>query len=193
MLGQTNMATTETAMKASRRSKSATASKRSPKKGMAPVSASRSPGRRAGFLDLPAEIRNDIYRQVLVQEEPVDFPLSTSSDRPNLSAALLATCRQINEEAAQILYGDNRFVLRRDFRERGKLHENPWSEIGWKDNYSFISRLGAQNVANIRDLKLGLRDGTQLKNDWNDLHRCVNDKVSSDSLLSLVAVLSKLG
>ena len=177
LLFWTNQATPESAMKAST---STPTKKQSSKKRTAPAVASSSMTERAGFLDLPPEIRNDIYRLVLVQEEFVDFPLGGPTDRPNLSAALLATCRQISEEAAQILYGDNKFVLRRDFRERGKLHENPWSEIGWKDNYAFLSRMGPHNVANIRNLKLGLRDGTHIKNDWDDLHRCVNDKVSSE-------------
>lgn len=47
----------------------------------------------AGFLDLPAELRNDIYRMVFVTERPtINF---AQPDNLSRSAALLRTCRQV--------------------------------------------------------------------------------------------------
>lgn len=47
----------------------------------------------AGFLDLPAELRNDIYRLAFVTERPtINFALPDNLSR---TAALLRTCRQV--------------------------------------------------------------------------------------------------
>ena len=47
----------------------------------------------AGFLDLPAELRNDIYRMIFVTERPtINF---AQPDNLSRSAALLRTCRQV--------------------------------------------------------------------------------------------------
>ena len=82
----------------------------------------------AGFLDLPAgknlkprcicigkadnkiELRNDIYRLAFVTKDTVDFGNPSNCQR---SAAFLATCRQVHDEATSILYSENRFVFRR--------------------------------------------------------------------------------
>ena len=70
------------------------------------------------FLDLPAELRNHIYRILLVsrlipalrklcvRNHCSDYALPTLPIHP----ALLATCRQIHEEATPLLYGENTFT-----------------------------------------------------------------------------------
>lgn len=77
------------------------------------------------FLDLPTELRGIIYGLCLVADHIV-VPNPTkwerndlrkklteraSQDVPQLSVALLGTCRKIHEEAAVVLYGRNRFRL----------------------------------------------------------------------------------
>lgn len=47
----------------------------------------------AGFLDLPAELRNYIYREVFVTERPLRFSSPSSFSR---SSALLRTCKQVH-------------------------------------------------------------------------------------------------
>lgn len=61
--------------------------------------------RKSRLLALPAELRNAIYSLVLV--EPSDIVISTKhySQPP----ALLATCRQVREEASSLYYSLNRF------------------------------------------------------------------------------------
>lgn len=65
---------------------------------------------RCRLLDLPAEIRNCIYRYALAPTGSVAL-ISTRSKRfatkPILAPALLATCHQINKEASEILYSEN--------------------------------------------------------------------------------------
>jgi hypothetical protein len=59
------------------------------------------------FLDLPGEIRNQIYHQLIVLPSlSVPKPLN---DHP-IYPEILHTCRKIHEEARQILYGCNTFI-----------------------------------------------------------------------------------
>ncbi|TVY13286.1 hypothetical protein LARI1_G009292 [Lachnellula arida] len=59
------------------------------------------------FLDLPGEIRNQIYRQLLLVP-------SLSTPRllgdPPIYPSILSTCHKIHSEALQILYGINTFL-----------------------------------------------------------------------------------
>lgn len=59
------------------------------------------------FLDLPGEIRNEIYKELLLIH-----PHSTRrilGDRP-IYPQILIVCRKVHKEASQILYGENTFL-----------------------------------------------------------------------------------
>ena len=71
------------------------------------------PSRALGFLDLPGEIRNRIYRMTLTtewafKEEPY---ARRSQSRYELSPAILRANRQIHREARDILYDENLWVF----------------------------------------------------------------------------------
>jgi hypothetical protein len=70
------------------------------------------------FFTLPREIRNDIYRRVLVVAHPLFLFQDTGSrvetfapDRPFRWPALLYTNRQVHDEASAVLYGLNHFTF----------------------------------------------------------------------------------
>lgn len=64
------------------------------------------PGRGVSFLDLPAEIRNQIYKDTLI----FDFTIAIEAYKPYLrDTALLFTSKQIRAEALPIYYGANTF------------------------------------------------------------------------------------
>ena len=74
--------------------------------------------RLVGFLDLPAELRTQIYELALVSREHIDllsFASPRTYQRPfqttKLSPAILQTCKQVYEEASDVLYGLNTFYL----------------------------------------------------------------------------------
>lgn len=56
------------------------------------------------FLDLPFEIREQIYCHLLIL-----LPSATNNDGPLLHPAILSTCHQIHHEALPILYTKNTF------------------------------------------------------------------------------------
>ncbi|KAK4614235.1 hypothetical protein CLAFUW4_08767 [Fulvia fulva] len=60
------------------------------------------------LLELPAELRNTIYRYTLCAEEEI----AITSDSNNChQPALLRTCRQVRQEAAPIYYHENEITI----------------------------------------------------------------------------------
>ncbi|USW59480.1 hypothetical protein Slin15195_G127990 [Septoria linicola] len=103
---------------------------------------------KASFVDLPAELRNQIYQYCLVTHERLEFrpvhrPGATSSSAPENVVILcepvfpvpqiLQSCRHVRDEASAILYGENTFHI-----------TNP-DCIGWV----FFRQIG-QNIRHIR-------------------------------------------
>lgn len=64
-------------------------------------------GRGFPFLELPGEVRNRIYRLLLVENPPICIPC----DPEIVAVHLLRVCRQIHEEAIPILYQENTIGL----------------------------------------------------------------------------------
>ncbi|KAK5677261.1 hypothetical protein LTS10_010450 [Elasticomyces elasticus] len=66
------------------------------------------------FLDLPAELRNQVYEELLpTVETKWNYPLGEErvNNTAKASTAFMATCRQVHEEAASILYAvDSHFA-----------------------------------------------------------------------------------
>lgn len=61
------------------------------------------------FLDLPPEIRNNIYEHALVEKEPI--ALDQEQGTYPAIPGLLSVCRQIRNEASAIWYMSNDFVF----------------------------------------------------------------------------------
>lgn len=64
------------------------------------------------FLDLSGEIRNKIYKYLLVLDEPIDLlghGLRTRSGRINLTSQVLRANKQVYLEGRGILYSENKF------------------------------------------------------------------------------------
>lgn len=67
------------------------------------------------FLDLPAELRNDIYSLILPTSD--SFGVNDLATKPHFpvvskkSTSMLRTCRQIHAETTPILYGSNTFHI----------------------------------------------------------------------------------
>lgn len=59
------------------------------------------------FLDLPPELRNMVYRELLSIKEP-----SAAGSSPTCHPQILRASKEVNEEASGILYGDNVIEIR---------------------------------------------------------------------------------
>ena len=116
---------------------------------------------RAGFLDLPAELRNDIYRQVFVADGSLNFDTARNFSR---SAAFLRTCRQVYEEGKSILYSENNFLFVRMTKRSGSFWEGEWNEVGFKAVRRFLKMIGPTNTGLLRHAALLLEDATPCLN-----------------------------
>ena len=61
------------------------------------------------LFTIPGELRNAIYRYVLVEDEQDEIQIDDSN---HVQPALLRTNAQIREEASKIYYEENRFVVK---------------------------------------------------------------------------------
>ncbi|KAK8101254.1 uncharacterized protein PG998_007333 [Apiospora kogelbergensis] len=65
------------------------------------------------FGKLPSEVREEIFKQVLVHDQPISvlrgWSLVYIRDRPRLEAQLLRVCRDFYEVGVPVLYGSNTF------------------------------------------------------------------------------------
>jgi hypothetical protein len=109
------------------------------------------------FLQLPAEIRNGIYRYCLVVGEVYPRPKPEIDDRLNdrsefqkPQTQVFQLCRQILVEAAPLYFAENKFVL-----SHGEL---PWSHSTENLDLKPISRVAHQNLRSL-SVTLDIRDG----------------------------------
>jgi hypothetical protein len=120
------------------------------------------------FMDLPRELRDQIYREMLAHAGPVKiqqpkFHLAVRSV-PSLSVAILRTTKQIYEEALRIMFSDNHFVL----------DLNMITAIDWLASLptikisGFVNEIGLSKaiMTGYLRLELGLFDSTRLRQDF---------------------------
>ena len=119
------------------------------------------PRQAVGFMSLAAEIRNMIYKLVLVTDTPIDLSRATNFRR---SAALLRTCKAVYEEARQILYGWNSFRLERQFRSRARYYQSEWVEVGWKDVRRWLRAIGPVNISYLEHILIKFDDAMPSSN-----------------------------
>jgi len=115
----------------------------------------------AGFLNLPGELRNKIYRLILVDEKPFDFHSPSNFQH---SSALLRTCHQVHKEGSEILYSENKFMLERQNKVRGNYWTPVWTEVGFKDIRQFLHTIGPVNISHLRKVFLLCEDATPSAN-----------------------------
>ncbi|KAF2711806.1 hypothetical protein K504DRAFT_333623, partial [Pleomassaria siparia CBS 279.74] len=142
---------------------------------------------KTGFCDLPPELRNKVYRHVLVADDGFQLPTGKILSR---SAQFLRTCRLVHSEGCSILYGENNFSFDRNRTTRGPLWEPVPKEIGYKDARMFLKMIGPENLAYLRDVKLVLEDANPASTPYISSHedrRYLND----EHLIDFLRILSQ--
>ncbi|KAK2062920.1 hypothetical protein LY76DRAFT_536098 [Colletotrichum caudatum] len=75
------------------------------------------------LMKLPIEIRRKIYKEILVVKDPIRVRQGWSAvyprNRPMVGTGILRACRQVRNEAVDVLYGENTFLYL--LRETAKL------------------------------------------------------------------------
>lgn len=126
------------------------------------------------FLSLPRELRDIVYEQVLVLDEPIVCPTRPSprynysqlqTTLQKLHTDILLANKMIHREASSVLYGQNRFDLTKCTSEQISL---------------FVTQIGRHNLRHIRYVHInfpGIRDRGQ------------DDIVFSDDSAMILAVI----
>jgi len=141
------------------------------------------------FLRLPGELRTEVYRNIFFVPLNLLFPDTTGSrkfrscnhdlgeveESHPLSVSILQTCRQINEEAAPILYGPNIFaftshtVCKNCVRLQSQTNrQNPvpppmiQTDCGLQLMYTWLCVIGSTNRALIQIIHLAVEDAAYL-------------------------------
>ncbi|KAJ4010279.1 hypothetical protein NW752_004953 [Fusarium irregulare] len=110
------------------------------------------PPKKRGLLDLPGEIREEIYRGLLVSHKPIPvydgWKRVYQRERPGLDISILMVCKKVFDEAIGVLYGENTFLYRlRDKPTQShvitKIHELARSnayvpELGPRETYTTV-------------------------------------------------------
>lgn len=119
------------------------------------------------FLQLPPEIRNKVYRLLLVtkhRQQCIFADVNGTARRLNLcwgylpdmgdSLSLLVTFKMINQEASTVLYGNNRYL----FDDRPYTSgETGIPACDFTYLYSWMCRIGAENRRRLRWINLRFR------------------------------------
>lgn len=140
---------------------------------------------RAGFLDLPAELRNEVYRLAFVTGKWFNFGSPQEFER---SSAFLRTCRQVHDEGRSILYSENEFFFHRLNQSRGTYWVANWTEVGFKAVRKFVKMIGPTNLSLIRHVTLLFEDAVPSLNPHlktAEERRFVHDEVLMSILNSL--------
>ena len=93
------------------------------------------------FLDLPPEIRLEVYRHILVARDCSE-PFEAADQI--IETSLLRTCKLIYKEAEQVLYGENEFAANITFPSRGSFRTCSSSYVPYRKSWHYfeISRAG---------------------------------------------------
>lgn len=69
-----------------------------------------SPSTANGLLKLPPDIRNEVYRYLLLRTSAINMCTDGRQDKTSHPSEILRTCHLIYEEAATIYYGEHTFI-----------------------------------------------------------------------------------
>ncbi|KAI9878293.1 MAG: hypothetical protein M1830_001350 [Pleopsidium flavum] len=143
-----------------------------------------------GFASLPPELRNRVYRLLLVRNKPVQFQVKRNNSR---TAVFLRTSRQIYQEGRSILYGENQFVFSRVSDRTGAWFVPSRKEIGYTDMERFFRAIGPYNTSMLKNITINLSDALSPVTPELDPEdrRFVNDE-SLQRVLKIMGKHSKL-
>ena len=134
-------------------------------------------GSGTNIFSLPLELRQEIYKHVIFDRKPSGNLFPRLNHWPALpsedSLAILRTCRQINLEATNTLYGSRKIVVSyfKDYPEDD--YGDPWEpyeEGRWElsEFYLWLQIIGAENRTKIKQLQINVTDCTALDQDYFD-------------------------
>ena len=133
---------------------------------------------RCRLLRLPAELRNRIYEYALAPTGTICLSTSKSkrfATSPVVAPALLATCKQINEEATGVLYSENSICISVD------AHDTCWPTIS-------ESRLPQRILEKLQHICIILDCTAYFRASYEDVDWCAFTALTSLRTLRIAVV-----
>lgn len=127
-----------------------------------------------GFRILPPELRNRIYNLLFVKEEPVHLHAGYDFSR---SGQFLSVQRQVRQEGASVLYGENQFIFSRSSYGLGCWFDDHVPETGYGHVRRCFDAIGDHNISLLKDVIFILSDAPKATTPYLDVdeRRFVND------------------
>ncbi|KAL6714692.1 hypothetical protein ACLMJK_008117 [Lecanora helva] len=114
--------------------------------------------KKIGFMDLPLEIRQQIYLDALKITGNIDFFDGTGFPH---SSGFLRVNKAVCREARIVLYGENRFLFDINYSKVGEYWEEDWKEAGYRFVRKFLIDIGPINTSLIKNLGICFRDSSR--------------------------------
>lgn len=115
-----------------------------------------SPGK--GFHSLPPELRNRIYRLLFVKRQPVQLHAGRNLAR---SSQFLCFQRQVCQEGASVLYGENKFVFDRSPHRIGRWFDDYIPETAYGHVEECLRVIGHHNISLLKDVTFIFTDAAK--------------------------------
>ena len=108
-------------------------------------------------MDLPGELRNQVYILAFKKEAQIDFRARNGFSH---SSAFLRVNKIVYNEARTVLYGMNRFVFDQSTSRLGNYFEHQWRETNYAHVRKFLTDIGPENTSLLKDIGLNFEDAT---------------------------------
>ena len=110
-----------------------------------------------GFMDLPIELREKVYRDVLTTQVQTRITGRAQHTYPH-SSALLRVNQTIYHESRKYLYSENRFLFVPSTLITVKPYERGWRELSYSHARQFLEDIGPENTGMLKDIGLSFED-----------------------------------
>ena len=112
---------------------------------------------RKGFMDLPLELREKVYRDAFTKEVQTRITGRAQHTYPHSSAFLRAN-KAIYHESRKYLYSENRFLFVPSTLITVTPYDQGWQELSYSHARQFLEDIGPENTGMLKDIGLSLED-----------------------------------
>ena len=112
---------------------------------------------RKGFMDLPIELREKVYRDVFIKAVQTRITGRAQHTYPH-SSALLRANRAIYHESRKYLYSENRFLFVPSTLITVTPYDQGWEELSYSHARQFLEDIGPENTGMLKNIGLSFED-----------------------------------
>ena len=112
---------------------------------------------RKGFMDLPIELREKVYRDVFIKEVQTRITGRAQHTYPH-SSALLRANKTIYHESRKYLYSENRFLFVPSTLITVTPYDQGWEELSYSHARQFLEDIGPENTGMLKNIGFSFED-----------------------------------